>query len=272
MTTHISGHDVLHFSHANGFPAGSYQAIFERLSVHYDVRTIDRLGHNPQYPVTNNWRELAKELTHHFEQNYRQPVIAVGHSLGGVLSYMVAQQRPDLVKALIMLDSPILTPMQSVGFGVMKRLGLSDYFTPAARTEGRRSHWESVDDALAYFSGKTLMKNFDPRCLKDYVSAGTEMINPDRPEDGIRLRFDPDTEIKIYRTIPHDIRCDAPLNMPTAVIGGRQSNVFLPINGARMQSRVGMKVKWVPGGHLFPFEHPTHTADHIHHLLSEMLS
>ncbi|WP_419810733.1 alpha/beta fold hydrolase [Bacterioplanoides sp.] len=271
MTAHITGHDILHFSHANGFPAGSYRVLTERLSAHYDVRTIDRLAHQPDYPVTDNWPSLAHELKHYFERHYHQPVIAVGHSLGGVLSYMVAQQRPDLVRAVVMLDSPMLTPMQTFGFRILKRLGMSDRVTPAGRTEGRRSQWSSQEEALAYFSGKSLMKQFDPRCLKDYVSAGTELIDPDQPEKGVQLRFDPEIEMKIYRTIPHNVRSDVPLAVPAAVIGGKSSQVFLPMNGARMQSKTGMKVKWLPGGHMFPLEHPETTADLIHQLLAEML-
>ena len=131
--------DILHFSHANGFPAGTYRVLFEALSAHYDVRSIDRIGHNPDYPVTDNWRHLEAELIHYFEHHYRQPVIAVGHSLGGLLSLMVAVKRPDLVKALIMLDSPALSPLEANGLRLVKRLGLVDKVTPAGRTEGRRS-------------------------------------------------------------------------------------------------------------------------------------
>ena len=269
MTTNRS-RTILHFSHANGFPAGSYGALLKPLADHYDVRTIDRLAHQAQYPVTDNWAFLEQELIHYFEQHYQHPVIAVGHSLGGLLSYMVAKKRPDLIKALIMLDSPVLTPMQGFGFGLLKRLNLTDRFTPAGRTDGRRSQWSSKEAAYEYFCGKKLMRNFDPQCLRDYVEHGTEWIDADAPEKGVTLRFDPQTEMKIYRTIPHTLRSDRPLRIPSAVIGGQQSDVFLRMNGARMKSKVGMKVKWLPGSHMFPLEHPRNTAETIHQLLREM--
>lgn len=271
MTSQSGLRDILHFSHANGFPAGSYQILLDQLAEHYDVKTIDRLGHQPQYPVTDNWTQIEKELTHYFEQNYSRPVIAVGHSLGGLLSYMVARNRPDLIKGLIMLDSPVLTPMQAFGFKMLKRLNLSDRVTPAGRTDGRRQHWADQQEAMDYFSGKSLMKRFHPESLRHYVNAGTELVDADDPAKGVRLRFDPETEMNIYRTIPHNVRSDKPLAMPSAVIGGRNSDVFWPMNGARMKSKVGMKVRWLPGGHMFPLEKPHETAELIHQLLGEML-
>ena len=111
--------DILHFSHANGFPAGCYSTLFSYLSDDFDIGVIDRIGHHSDYPVTNNWSELVKQLIHYFEQTYSQPVYAVGHSLGGVLSMMVAAQRPDLVKGLIMLDAPFLTAFEGKAIGTL---------------------------------------------------------------------------------------------------------------------------------------------------------
>lgn len=259
--------DILHFSHANGFPAGTYRVLFESLSAHYDVRSIDRIGHNPDYPVTDNWRHLESELIHYFERHYNQPVIAVGHSLGGLLSLMVAVKRPDLIKALIMLDSPALSPLEANGLRLVKRLGMVDKVTPAGRTEGRRSEWPSTAEAMDYFRGKSLLRYFDERCLKDYVQSGTAPT-----ENGVALRFDPEIEMKIYRTVPHNLRVRSGLRVPGAAVGGEHSKVFRRLNGAYMQSRLGMKVRWLPGSHMFPLERPEQTAAVIHQLLGELLA
>lgn len=257
--------DILHFSHANGFPAGSYRLLLDDLAAHYDVRTIDRLAHNPDFPVTDNWQHLCQELIRYFETHYRQPVIAVGHSLGGLLSLMVAMQRPDLIKALVMLDAPALTRLQSAGLMLAKRLGFVDRVTPAGRTEGRRAQWADKAEALQYFSGKTLMRQFDRAALADYVDAGTEVS-----AEGVRLRFDPATEMKIYRTIPHNLRFREPLSVPAAAIGGRQSRVFTRISGAFMQSRLGMTVHWLDGTHMFPLEQPQATAAEVHNVIGQI--
>jgi hypothetical protein len=53
--------DIIHFSHANGFPSLSYRVMLDELSKKYDVRWIDQLAHNPSFPVSNNWPFLADE-------------------------------------------------------------------------------------------------------------------------------------------------------------------------------------------------------------------
>ena len=176
--------DILHFSHANGFPSKTYNIMLQKLSDYYDVKWIDQLAHHPEYPVTDNWGFLVEELESHFEANYDRPVIAVGHSLGGVLSYMLAKRRPDLIKKVLLLDAPVLDRFASGVVRLAKGFKFVDYITPAGRTAGRQEVWESEKEAIEYFKGKSLFRNVDERCLKDYVKYGTESF-----EKGIRLKF-----------------------------------------------------------------------------------
>ncbi|WP_219420035.1 alpha/beta fold hydrolase [Pseudonocardia nigra] len=46
------------------------------------------------------------------------PVVLLGHSRGGWLSRLVAVRRPDLVRGLVMLGSPILDPLDASGFAL----------------------------------------------------------------------------------------------------------------------------------------------------------
>jgi pimeloyl-ACP methyl ester carboxylesterase len=251
--------DILHFSHANGFPAGCYSTLLSYLSDDFDIGVIDRIGHNSDYPVTNNWSELVKQLIHYFEQTYSQPVYAVGHSLGGVLSMMVAAQRPDLVKGLIMLDAPFLTAFEAHGIALVKRLGLMDKVTPAGRTLGRKEEWDSVEHASQYFSEKRLFQAFDKRCLDDYVNHGTQPLE----NGGRSLHFKAETEISIYRTIPHNLHHTKRLSMPSAVIAGTSSDVFKRHHETKVKRQLGMDVSWVEGGHMFPLEKPEVTVELI---------
>lgn len=256
---------ILHFSHANGFPGGSYQVLFNALSERYDVRWTDRIGHHPEFPVTNNWPLLEREMTKYFEQSYSEPVIAVGHSLGGILSMRLAVKRPDLVKAVVILDVPALSPIEASGLKLIKLLGMMDRFTPAARTDGRRSIWSNEEEAIEYFKAKRLMKQFDPRCLEHYVRYGTQPF-----DEGLRLHFDPSVEMKIYRTIPDDCVLRKPLPVPAVAIGGKESTILKPKQAARMRKKLGMKVHWLPGTHMFPLEYPEETAQTIINSLSEL--
>ncbi len=103
-----SGKPLLHFAHGNSFPSGSYRVFLDQLRPHYDVRVTDMFGHNPAYPVTDGWRYLVQELIDTLDANYQQPVILLGHSLGGMLSLMAARARPDLVRGVVVIDSPVV--------------------------------------------------------------------------------------------------------------------------------------------------------------------
>lgn len=256
---------ILHFSHANGFPGGSYQPMLEPLRDRYDVRFSDRIGHNPSYPVSNNWLNLEAEMIAFFEKNYDAPVIAMGHSLGGMLSLRLAYKRPDLVKAVLILDVPALSLVESQALKLLKCFGMMDKVTPAARADGRRTCWGNQAEAVDYFRGKKLMRAFDQQCLESYVHFGTEPC-----QDGIRLRFDPKIEQAIYRTIPDDLVLKKPLHVPAAAIGGCGSTVLKMSQAVRMERKLNMKTVWLPGSHLFPLEYPLQTAQAVLALFDEM--
>lgn len=75
--------DILHFSHANGFPAPVYRKLFAALNDRYTIGYLDMIGHDPRFPVTDSWPHLVEETLHTLDTRYGQPVIGVGHSLGG---------------------------------------------------------------------------------------------------------------------------------------------------------------------------------------------
>ena len=88
----------LHFSHANGFPAACYRKMFSHLERDFEIGFINTIGHDPRVPVTDGWPHLVEELIERIE-GYRQPVLGVGHSLGGYLTMLAAIARPELFRA-----------------------------------------------------------------------------------------------------------------------------------------------------------------------------
>lgn len=90
--------DIIHFAHANGFPAKTYNKLFSFLAEDFEIGFIERHGHNPKFPVSDNWSFLKDELKEEIQKNYKQPIIGVGHSLGGILHLLVAVENPELYK------------------------------------------------------------------------------------------------------------------------------------------------------------------------------
>lgn len=256
---------ALQFSHANGFPAATYRQLFGHLEAHWRIRAIPAIGMDPQHPPTEGWPLLLRQLVADVERHHTRPVLAVGHSLGGFLSFMAAATRPDLFRAVILLDAPILGPIKGRLFAASKRLGFVDRVTPAGATRERRAHWDSLAQAEQHFRGKKLFRHFAPECLRDYVRYGLE-----EREGALRLVIDPAVETQIYRTTPHDMhRHLSRLKTPMGFIGGADSDVVQQVGLATMR-RAGIPMRRLEGGHLFPFEDPAAGAAAIQRMAGEL--
>ncbi|MDE3736667.1 alpha/beta fold hydrolase [Metapseudomonas resinovorans] len=247
---------TIFFAHANGFPSATYGKLFAALAPDFRVEHLEQHGHDPRFPVNDNWENLVDELIHHLE-GQGDPVWGLGHSLGGVLHYHAALLRPDLYRGVVMLDSPVLTLADRIVIRAAKRFGFIDRITPAGRTLGRREEFGDFNEARDYFAGKALFRRFDPECLDAYVQHGLA-----RQGESLRLKFDAATEISIYRSVPHRTPGrPQQLKVPLALVRGRHSKVVLP-HHARLLKRVPHgEYLSLPGGHMFPLERPQETAE-----------
>ncbi|MDH3318877.1 MAG: alpha/beta hydrolase [Betaproteobacteria bacterium] len=257
---------VLHFSHANGFPAPCYAAMLAPVRQHYRVGFIEAIGTDPRYPPTEGWPHLVEQLIDTLEREYRgEPVFGVGHSLGAYLNFIAAARRPELFRAIVMLDAPVIGAFRGRALGAVKRLGIVDRVTPAGMTRERRSAWTSREQARAHFASKKLFRHFTDECLEDYVQHGL-VGAPGR----YRLRIDPEIEYLIYRTIPHGMgRNLQSLKVPAGFIGGVDSDVVRRLGLGATRGPPFAKLR-VPGGHLFPFEHPLLAAAAVEELIGRL--
>jgi pimeloyl-ACP methyl ester carboxylesterase len=192
-------------------------------------------------------------------------VFGVGHSLGAYLNFLAAVRRPELFRAIVLLDAPIIGAFRGRALGVVKRLGMVDRFTPAGMTRERRSVWTTREEAKAHFRSKKLFRNFADECLEHYVRYGLAGA-PGR----FRLLIDPEIEYRIYRTIPHDMgRHLRSLTVPAGFVGGEDSDVLRRVGLGAMRGPRFAKLR-VPGGHLCPFEHPLLAAAAVEELLATL--
>jgi pimeloyl-ACP methyl ester carboxylesterase len=248
--------DIIHFVHGNGFPSSCYRQLFLRLENRFDCIHLDKVGHSPNFPVTVNWEHLVNEVIFSIQSQTSKPVIAVGHSLGGVLSLLASIRQPSLFKAVIMLDSPLLGRLKSVFLRISRAIGMIDSVTPASKTRTRRRQWSTREEALTYLQSRGLFKFFDGRCLQDYIDYGM-----DKNESGYFLRFDPQIEYQIYRTIPDSCyEHEGQLQRPTALIYGSRSHLIRPTELRYMQKKYGIVCFKMDGTHMLPFEHPDSCA------------
>jgi len=258
---------LLHFTHGNSYPAGTYRQLLDALRADYDVRSVDMHGHDPAFPVTDNWRLLVDELIAQLEI-YGEPAILVGHSLGGMLSMMTARQRPDLARCVVMIDSPVVAGWRAMLWRQAKRGGWGDRFSPAKFSSKRRHLFPDRQAAYAHFASKPVFASWAPGVLDDYLDHGLQPHT-----DGLQLRFSRDVETAIYRTLPHTMGAalDGKYPVPIGFIGGKSSAELGLAGDKATRKLVGQNIVMVDGGHLFPMEAPLDTAGQVKAMIARLL-
>jgi pimeloyl-ACP methyl ester carboxylesterase len=256
---------VIAFSHANGFPAGTYRLIFDTWrAAGYRVIAVERYGHDPAYPVSNNWprlRDQLLDLVRH--ESPKQPVHFVGHSLGGYLSLLAAAKKPELARSVVLIDSPVVSGWRAHSVQVMKVGGLFKRLSPGRVSMKRRWQWPSKEAAWEHFAAKSAFARWQPEVLRDYIECGTEPDPEAEVPGGVRLSFHRDIETRIYNTLAHNIAPVLkrhPLKCPVSYIGGTRSNEGRQAGLAATRAIAHERIDWVEGSHLFPMEKPAEAA------------
>ena len=258
---------LLVFSHANSFGASTYRVMFEELRrLGHTVEAIDQFGHNPKYPVTNNWPHVVeelRELVSGVKAKHGQTPILIGHSLGGAASLMLASQSPELARGMIMIESFVIYGWKRWAMKLAKLFGKTMKRPPALVALRRRTTWDSVDQVIEHLKHKRAFKHWDERVLRDYAESGTV-----KTEDGKRtLKFKREIEAKFYAYFPdhlvsmlrkHPLQC--PFHFVAALKSYEMARVGLAGAKKLVAASSGNTLQHVEGSHLFPMERPIETA------------
>ena len=250
------------FSHGNSFSASTYNVLFQHLKARgFEVNAVERYGHDPKYPVTTNWPQLVQQLadfTRPQVERLGERVFLVGHSLGGFLSVMAAARHPELVRGVLLIDSPLLGGWKANAVGMAKSTQVVGSISPGKVSKQRRFSWASNEEALEHFLKKKAFARWHPEVLQDYIRHGL------KDEDGKRvLVFDRAIETAIYNTLPHNLAAMLrahPLQCPAAFIGGRDSEEMKQVGMAMTLRITKGRTMMLDGSHLFPMEQPMATA------------
>lgn len=269
------------FSHANGFPAGTYGVLFRSLRARgFSVRALEKFGHEPQYPVTSNWPHLVQQLADFAApemERHGQGAWLVGHSMGGFLSLMCAARHPQLgghrVKGVLLLDSPVLGGWRARTLELVKRTQLVGSISPGKISRKRRDSWPDADSAWEHFAHKKAFARWEPQVLRDYIAHGTHEAG-DGPAGQRVLSFRREVETAVYNTLPHNLDRllrRHPLQCPVGFIGGTESLEMKQVGMSMTHRLVGRdhpeRLLMVEGSHLFPMEKPQETAAAIERAL-----
>jgi pimeloyl-ACP methyl ester carboxylesterase len=264
MLDHGGSGPVLHWAPANGFPLATYRPLIDGLANRYRSVTIPPralwpdIGPPPEGP--GSWWELAEDLVRGLQQHLAEPVVAIGHSSGGVASLLATLLDRSRFRALVLLDPTILAPAIMDQFRRAKATGWKAAAHPiAARARERRSQFGSHAEAFAFWRDKALFRDWSDDALRLYVGG---ILRP-LPHRGFTLTWSGAWEAYYFESIETGIwedlsRLDP--SLPILAVGGASSDVFGRESMARFRERVPWAtIATVEGGHLFPQTSPQAT-------------
>lgn len=248
---------LIHFAHANGVPSKVYQKLFDALVDDFDVIYTPLLGPDHRYPIDNHWKSLTRQVIDSIvQQSQGRQVIAIGHSLGAVLSFQAALKRPELFEQVIMLDPPLIMGVHAFGMHIAKtlKLKLVDTMSPAALSLRRRDHWESREQAAELLRPKGFYQDFDAECFQAYID---HALTEDPIRGGVQLTIPKMDEVNIFRTNPSLWWLPQPKpQVPMHLVVAEKGPFLKPGFPKMIKQKFGIEYTVVEGGHMFPLERP----------------
>lgn len=251
----------LHFAHANGYPPGAYRPLLELLAAEAHVVAMHM---RPLWPDASpngeqDWIGLSDDLSLFLDELDLSEWIGAGHSMGATATLRLALRRPNLFRALVLVDPVLLPPRTIRMWNLVYHLGLGHKLLPLVKSaQRRRKVFESPEAMFANYRRKPIFQNIDDHGLQAYVHA---MASP--LDDGqVELVYPPEWEAHLYLT---GVRCGidlwrdlSGLIPPTLIIRGGDSNTFWESTAKRVQRLLPQScMHSIPGAtHLVPLERP----------------
>lgn len=253
----------LHLYHANGFSNGVYAPLLDRLSEHYDVYAMGNRATWPKagLPSHKNWQIFADDLIEFIETKVGEPIISVGHSMGASNTVIAANKRPDLFKALVLIEPAMVgLKLATLGKLLPKRiLQKSNLYQGTLRKRHRFDNVEEYSQYIRRFKG---YQKFPEESFKAFEQ---HAIRPQKNGD-YALVFPKEWEAYNY-TMPVYLMNEIKKlgsrfnNIPTVAIKGHSNNLFDDALWDRWQEIQdnALFTEQPDYGHLMPMESPEET-------------
>jgi pimeloyl-ACP methyl ester carboxylesterase len=247
---------VLH--HANGFCKGLWALVAHELRQDFRVVAMDARGHGdsgrPEPPSGYGWTDFADDLgavaSRLADECGGRVALGLGHSFGGTSMLGAAARHPDLFDQLVLVD-PVVPPSP----GVVPLPERVEHVAGLVERAGRRrSHWDSREEARAWWAERELFADWRPEALDLYALDGL------RPATGggFELKCPGAVEAAVFGNSSQvDVdywarRVDAPALWLWAAKGNFDRATYEQLAGVMDEGRV----ETVDAGHLVPMERP----------------
>lgn len=258
-----SGPPVI-FLHATGFSRGCWRPAAEQLTDVCRPVAVDLRGHggSPELPGPYEWASLADDIAALVAERWQEPVVLVGHSVGGAAAVEVAA-RFDLPIAQLVLFEPMLQEGEVLGPDQRDPGALSPL---VKRTQRRRAEWDSRAAAIDYLRERVPYSLWDPTVYLAWTDTGLEDT-----ETGARLSCSPTVEAAVFitgrgsraRELLSDVTCPTWIVRATGDRG--MESTCPPSAPAALSDGVDFGVEG--SGHFLPLERPDLVVATLRHAL-----
>jgi len=265
----------LHFLHANGYPPDCYKPLFELLKDRYHLfgMTLRPLWPDSQRKDIHDWLPFSDDLLRFLSDRGADPVIGVGHSIGGIVTLRAAIREPKKFRAIILLDPVLFVPSFLVMWNIVRAFGLGNKLHPKiAGALKRRRTFDDLEMAFRGYRSREVFKYMNDESLRAYISG----ITRQKPDGSFELTYSPEWESHIYLTGLRDFDLWnglSKLEVPTLIIRGAETDTFLE-KAARLVKQKQPKIKietLEKSTHLLPLERPKEVFNIMQSFLKEMV-
>lgn len=260
------------FCHGNSMSAGTYLPFLEKVAqAGYEVVAPDLRGHGKSTKERifqiRDWQIFYRDLKLLVQSSSQQPVIGIGHSMGGFFIYTAAALFPGLFSKIVLLD-PIILPGKWLWGSALMRLTRTGGYYPLSKMARNKKHtFESRAQALEHYSGKGMFKTWQPEFVQAFVETAIEK------DDAVsyELCCPPAFEASLYTMAPLDTWKHAKkIKIPALVIRGEHSEMFRRESGEKL-SRMMADCRFEElknQGHFFMMENPDAAVRSFQHFLA----
>ena len=206
-----------------------------------------------------DWNDHATDLIAFLEHRYDKPVIAAGHSIGATVTLIAASQRPDLFKAIALIE-PATVPSRLLAVALRC---LPRYFPnrlPLVRkTRSRRAIWDSREQFIDFHRTRRAYAKFTDGAMTDYAQGGLEQAG----DGNLKLVFPPQWEAHNFSKVIYIWDMLARVEVPTYLFPAADTDMYSPLVLDRQSRRFSEAVvlRVLEGvGHLAPQQAPEYVA------------
>lgn len=251
-----AGKRVVNLAVANGFTAQTYARALTPLFDDYRVISAHMrpLWGDVAPESLHHWHQLGDDLLELLAVVSDQPVVGIGHSVGGVATLYAAIRQPQRFSHVVLIDPTMLRPAYLWGIQLYRLLGRAHRMPFVQAALRRRRDWPSAEAAYQHLKNKALFRGWQPDMMQAYIDSGLRQNGK-----GVTLTITPEWEAQIFKTVATNVwSLPQQIRVPTLVIRGETTDVFTESSARRFHVRnPAVRIETVRGaGHLVPQEQP----------------